>query len=206
VFLGILVSVPPSPSAAPGRPRNAAATRERIAAAARPLFAERGFEATTVHAIARSAQVSPNLITRYFGGKDGLFLAASDVRFDLAAAFDGPQSSFGERVAHNLVSRWAELGVNDPLPILLRSAGGQPTAASALADFLSEKAIGPMSTQLLAYGMSREDAAERAAAVHALVVGVVFIRRVLHSTALDTMDDADLERSLGRSIQALIDH
>jgi AcrR family transcriptional regulator len=198
--------VPPSPSAAPGRPRNAAATRERIAAAARPLFAERGFEATTVHAIARSAQVSPNLITRYFGGKDGLFLAASDVRFDLAAAFDGPQSSFGERVAHNLVSRWAELGVNDPLPILLRSAGGQPTAASALADFLSENAIGPMITQLLAYGMSREDAAERAAAVHALVVGVVFIRRVLHSTALDTMDDADLERSLGRSIQALIDH
>jgi AcrR family transcriptional regulator len=90
------------------------------------------------HAIAHSAQVSPNLITRYFGGKDGLFLAATDVRFDLAAAFDGPQSSFGERVAHNLVARWAELGVNDPLPILLRSAGGQPTAASALADFLSE--------------------------------------------------------------------
>jgi hypothetical protein len=63
-----------------------------------------------------------------------------------------------------------------------------------------------MITQLLAYGMSREDAAQRAAAVHALVVGVVFIRRVLHSTALDTMDDAEFERSLGRSIQALVDH
>ncbi|MGH3196502.1 MAG: TetR/AcrR family transcriptional regulator [Streptosporangiaceae bacterium] len=198
--------MPPPPSATPGRPRNAAATRERIAAAARPLFAERGFEATTVHAIARSAQVSPNLITRYFGGKDGLFLAASDVRFDLAAAFGGPRSSFGERVAHNLVARWAELGMNDPLPILLRSAGGQPTAASALADFLSQNAIGPITTQLLAYGMSREDAAERAAVVHALVLGAVFIRRVLHSTALDTMDDAELERSLGRSIQALVDH
>jgi hypothetical protein len=37
-------------------------------------------------------------------------------------------------------------------------------------------------------------------------VGVVFIRRILHSSALDTMDDAELERSLGRSIQALIDH
>ena len=45
--------------------------------------------------MARSAQVSPKLISRYFGGKDGLFLAANDVRFDLAAAFDGPQSSFG---------------------------------------------------------------------------------------------------------------
>lgn len=198
--------MPPYRSATPGRPRNAAATRERIAAAARALFAERGFEATTVHAIAHSAQVSPNLITRYFGGKDGLFLAATDVRFDLAAAFDGPRSSFGERVAHSLVARWAELGVNDPLPILLRSAGGQPTAASALADFLTENAIGPMITQLLAYGISREDAAERAAAFHALVVGVVFIRRVLHSSALATMDDAELERSLGRSIQALVDH
>ena len=85
------------------------------------------------------------------------------------------------------MARWAELGVNDPLPILLRSAGGQPTAASALADFLTEKAIGPMITQLLAYGMSREDAAERAAAFHALVVGVVFIRRVLHSSTLATI-------------------
>jgi hypothetical protein len=36
-------------------------------------------------------------------------------------------------------------------------------------------------------------------------VGVVFIRRVLHSTTLATMDDADLERPLGRSIQALVD-
>jgi hypothetical protein len=52
--------------------------------------------------------------------------------------------------------------------------------------------------------MSREDAAERAAAVHALVVGVVFIRRVLRSTTLATMDDAELERPLGRSIQALV--
>ena len=104
-----------------------------------------------------------------------------------------------------LVARWAELGVNDPLPILLRSAGGQPTAASALADFLSANAIGPMITQLLAYGIRREDAAERVAAVHALVVGVVFIRRVLHSTTLATMDDTELERSLGRSIQALVD-
>ena len=198
--------MPPSPSAARGRPRNAAATRERIAAAARPLFAERGFEATTVHAIAHSAQVSPNLITRYFGGKDGLFLAASDVRFDLAVSFDGPRSSLGERVAHTLVARWAELGTNDPLPILLRSAGSQPTAASALADFLSQNFTGPMITQLLAYGMSRQDAAERVAAVHALVVGVVYIRRILHWTALDTMDDAELERSLGRSIQALVDH
>ena len=44
-----------------------------------------------------------------------------------------------------------------------------------------------------------------AAAFHALVVGVVFIRRVLHSSVLATMDDAELERSLGCSIQALID-
>lgn len=95
--------------------------------------------------------------------------------------------------------------MNDPLPILLRSAGGQPTAASALADFLGEKAIGPMVAQLLDYGLSREDAGERAAAVHALVVGVVFIRRILHTTTLDTMDDAGLDRSLGRSIQALVD-
>ena len=189
----------------PSDRRNAAATRERIAAAARPLFAERNFEATTVHPIARSAQVSPNLITRCFGGKDRLFLAAPDVLLDLAAAFDGPRARLVSG-SHTASWRWSELGVNDPLPILLRSAGGQPTAASALADFLTENAVGPMIRQLFAHGMSRGDAAERATASHALVVGVVFIRRVLHSSALATMDDAELERPLGRSIQALIDH
>src|SRR3954452_8016420 len=57
------------------RPRNAQATRQMILDQARRLFAQNGYAATTVKAVSVAAAVSPNLITRYFGGKEGLFLA-----------------------------------------------------------------------------------------------------------------------------------
>ncbi|MER7236158.1 helix-turn-helix domain-containing protein [Streptomyces olivaceus] len=46
--------------------------RARLRAAALELFAERGFEATSTRAVAAAAGVSPALVTRHFGSKDGL--------------------------------------------------------------------------------------------------------------------------------------
>ncbi|HEY4021778.1 MAG TPA: TetR family transcriptional regulator [Pseudonocardiaceae bacterium] len=58
---------------APPRRRDADATRAALLAAARDLFAERGFEQTTVRDIAARAGVNQALLFRYFGSKDGLF-------------------------------------------------------------------------------------------------------------------------------------
>lgn len=44
----------------------------RIRRAALALFAEQGYEATTVRAIAEAAGVSPGLVIHHFGSKDGL--------------------------------------------------------------------------------------------------------------------------------------
>ena len=63
----------------PKRPRDAVATREALIAAAGQLFAENGYEATTLSQIAGVAGL-PDLITRYFGGKENLFLAATRAR------------------------------------------------------------------------------------------------------------------------------
>ena len=59
----------------PRRRESAEATRVAIAAAARTLFAERGWAATTVRDIARLAQVSEPTVYNTFGGKEGLALA-----------------------------------------------------------------------------------------------------------------------------------
>lgn len=48
------------------------ATRTALAAAAQRLFAERGFEATTVRDIAAAAGVTERTFYRYFDGKEGL--------------------------------------------------------------------------------------------------------------------------------------
>ncbi|WP_406148147.1 TetR/AcrR family transcriptional regulator [Streptomyces sp. NBC_01012] len=46
--------------------------RARLREAALELFAERGFEATSTRAVAAAAGLSPALVTRHFGSKDGL--------------------------------------------------------------------------------------------------------------------------------------
>lgn len=46
--------------------------RARLREAALELFAERGFEATSTRAVAAAAGLSPALVTRHFGSKEGL--------------------------------------------------------------------------------------------------------------------------------------
>ncbi|MFE6886925.1 TetR/AcrR family transcriptional regulator [Streptomyces sp. NPDC057694] len=46
--------------------------RARLRAAALELFAEKGFEATSTRAVAARAGLSPALVTRHFGSKQGL--------------------------------------------------------------------------------------------------------------------------------------
>ncbi|MFK0069643.1 TetR family transcriptional regulator [Streptomyces sp. NPDC091046] len=52
------------------------ATEARILDSARELFAERGFDRTTIRAVAASAGVDPALVMQYFGSKRKLFTAA----------------------------------------------------------------------------------------------------------------------------------
>jgi AcrR family transcriptional regulator len=60
---------------ATGNRRSSASSRDRILAAARELFAARGFKGTTTAAIARRARLNEALIFRHFPGKKELFTA-----------------------------------------------------------------------------------------------------------------------------------
>src|SRR4051794_41498222 len=51
-------------------------TERCILQEARRLFAEDGFERTTIRAVARRTGVDPALVMQYFGSKEGLFAAA----------------------------------------------------------------------------------------------------------------------------------
>lgn len=58
--------------------RRAAAEQRRIyvAVTAAGLFAERGWHGTTIAAVAREAEVSPEYVSKTFGGKHALLMAA----------------------------------------------------------------------------------------------------------------------------------
>lgn len=62
--------------------RSSGSSRERILAAARELFAARGFKGTTTAAIARRARLNEALIFRHFPAKRDLFTAILQEKLD----------------------------------------------------------------------------------------------------------------------------
>ncbi len=64
-------------SKAPGR-LTGAARRAQLIEVGRALFAERGFEATSVEEIAARAKVSKPIVYEHFGGKEGLYAVVVD--------------------------------------------------------------------------------------------------------------------------------
>ncbi|MYW00931.1 TetR/AcrR family transcriptional regulator [Streptomyces sp. SID3343] len=182
--------------------RNAAATRQRILEHAQRQFARHGYAAITVKGVADAAGVSPNLITRYFGGKDGLFLAATRVEIPVSDAFDGERSALGSRLAASIVQRWFGVPGEDPLLVLQRASGERPAAAEALAAFLDTNSLEPLHRYLRDSGLDDVEARSRAAAIDAFVLGVSTRRRVLRA---ELGDPADLQDWLGATIQRLAD-
>jgi AcrR family transcriptional regulator len=71
-------------------------SRAKILGAALELFAEKGFEHTSMSAIARRAGVSQGLTYNYFAGKDDLLLAIFEKGWaDVQASFRVPHSADG---------------------------------------------------------------------------------------------------------------
>jgi AcrR family transcriptional regulator len=81
------------PYHSPARQRQAEQTRARILAAARDLFRSAGYAATTLDAIASSAQVSAKTVEAAFGSKRGVLAALVD---PLASA--GPPRELVEQI------------------------------------------------------------------------------------------------------------
>jgi AcrR family transcriptional regulator len=91
--------------AEPGlRERSKARRRAAITRAAYELFAERGYDATTVADIAEAAEVSPRTIAIYFPAKQDIAMSrVSDAAAGLTAAMRGRQP--GETVS-DVLGRW----------------------------------------------------------------------------------------------------
>ena len=172
--------------------------------AARKVFSEQGYETATVRQIGLEAGVSPNLITRYFGGKAGLFQAASNIDLGVTAAIKGPVESLGARIAATVLARYETGPTADPLQMLARSAG-TPNGAG-LGGYFADQAARPLVAALsVRWDGDTRRAADRVAAAGALILGVIMSRYVLHEGPLAAADENNLERWLSYHLQQLFD-
>jgi AcrR family transcriptional regulator len=107
-------------------------TRRTILEVARQGFATRGYEQTTIRAVAAQAGIDPSMVMRYFGSKAGLFAAASTTHLQVPDLRPVPQAERGEFMVRHFVERWEDSLTDDTLVMLLRTAVTDDAVAGQL--------------------------------------------------------------------------
>jgi AcrR family transcriptional regulator len=100
------------PSARPTRAEQRRQTEARILTEARQMFAELGYDRTTIRAVAARAGVDGGLVMHYFGSKDELFSRAAML------PPDEPPTGTPEQVAESLLSSLAKRLDDEPVASL----------------------------------------------------------------------------------------
>ena len=175
------------------RPLGSPDARRAVLDAARELFAERGFERTTMRAVAGRAGVDPALIYHYFGDKDGLLFAALQPPEDAAALFAGLADAAdrtGEELVRRLIGLWEERPeIREQMAAILR-------AGRLLRDILSSFILAGLGDFLA--GDRRE---LRAALIGSHIGGLMLARYILEVPGVAAATPEDLVQAVGPVIQ-----
>ncbi len=130
-----------------GRRVGASGTRSAVLAAARRQFSELGYDRPSMRSIAAEAEVDQKLVGYFFGSKQALFVAATELPLEPGAAIahvvGGDAEGRGRRLA-SLVMRMLENSETGPRLVgLVRAAAAEPEAADQLRDLLERRLWGP---------------------------------------------------------------
>ncbi|NED92760.1 helix-turn-helix transcriptional regulator [Streptomyces sp. SID11233] len=178
-----LGSAPPSEE----RRRDARATRRRLLEAARDLFAERGYEGTTVRSIAALAGVNQALLFRYFGSKRGLLTEVVALG-GLEQLRETPPEELFETALRSMLTRSAEGSEDRSLEVYLRSVGRGDEAAGTLRE------LGEEYRSALAGLSGAPDAVLRADLAMAWLLGIGLMRTVVAREPLAGAEPDDVCR------------
>ncbi|GAA5114610.1 TetR family transcriptional regulator [Haloechinothrix salitolerans] len=185
-----------------GRRPGQTETREQILAAARGLFAENGFDATTIRAIAAEAGVNAALIHHFFGSKDQVFVAALALPVNPAdvirQAVAGPREQVGERLTRFFLSVWGDDEARQPFLALLRSIASNENAARMMREFLLRTVVRPIAAE---FGIG--ELAMTATSAH--LVGIAMLRYVVRVEPIASASDDDVIATVAPVIQHYFD-
>lgn len=181
------------------RPRNAAATRAAILDSASRRFTAESYEQVGMRDIARDVGVDPALISRYFGSKEELFRAVIDDCGNGRELMEGDRSTFGDRVAHDLVYGPRKENKLAWLLIMLRSASS-PKAAEVVQQASSEGFYQPFTEW-----MGGEDAVVRVRIAAGLMMGVAVGRDLSGGLNMTPAECERMKARIATLLQDLVD-
>jgi AcrR family transcriptional regulator len=169
-----------------GRRPGASGSREAILEAARTLFAEHGYSATSMRAIGTAASVDAALIVHFFGSKARLLREAIEWPFDPVEAaervYAKGRRNVGEELARLVVETWEREGDRSAIMTLLRAATVEPSAAEMLREFMQNELAPPLFQRL-----NPDQPELRAGLATAQIVGLGMARYVLRLEPLASM-------------------
>jgi AcrR family transcriptional regulator len=183
-----------NPTTTRRRPHDAQASRQALLDAATDLFHERGYDATTIREIGERAAVDPALISRYFGCKEGLYLAV------VAQPDRPPPTDDPLELVRRLLTRADRPGLG-PVGLAMVSPTLSDAMRERVRDIMASRAVAPLVERMREGGVP--DPELRAELLVAVAVGISLTRasgtlEALHDAAID-----DVLALLGPVVDAL---
>lgn len=178
------------------------AARDRILAAAREEFSERGYDKASVRGIAKAAGVDSALVHHYFGTKEQVFEAAVTLSFGPAmqapqAVEEGPLDGVGERLTRFVFGVWENPATRAPLLAIVRSAVNNDAAAAVFRRIIATQVL-----RRIAGRLEVPDAELRAELAAAQLVGIAMLRYVIKVEPLASADPEQIITRVAPVVQA----
>jgi AcrR family transcriptional regulator len=182
------------------RPQGSSDARQAILDAARELFAELGFERTTMRAVGTRADVDPALIYHYFGDKNGLLAAVVEPPVDLAAMLGGiadDPDRAGEEIVRRIIGLWENRpDIREQTLATLRTALSHDQPARLLRNMPRSWLLGALGDVLA------DDQRElRAALIDSHLGGLMLARYLLKLPGATGATPEDLIQAVGPTVQ-----
>ncbi|MEU7639625.1 TetR family transcriptional regulator [Streptomyces sp. NPDC039016] len=176
------------------RPRRSDATRAAILAAARDRFAAEGYDRATIRAIARDAGIDPSMVMRYYGNKEGLFAAASEIDLRPPDLTVVPPEERGARLVRHFIELWEG---DERLTGMMRVGVTNEAGAERMRQVFAAQTQ-PMIDAVCAVP---EEVPARAALVASQILGMALCRYVLRVAPAVDLSQDELVAWLAPTIQ-----
>jgi AcrR family transcriptional regulator len=176
-----------------GGPRSEG-TRLAILRAAQAMFAARGYEQTTIRAVAAQANVDASMVMRYFQSKAGLFAAAVTTDLQVPDLRSVPSSQRGELLVRYFVDRWEGPVADERLIALLRTAVTSEAIAGQVQAILGQR----LAERIAVLG--EELAPGRAALIAAQLLGLALCRYILRFEPLASLPADEVVAAVAPSV------
>lgn len=186
-----------------GRRPGAPEAREKILEAACMRFSEVGFEATTIRAVAKEADVDPALVMHYFKNKDGLFDAViADLK--MLPAQLGASTDLRGFIA-NYLRLWESEDMGPRLRAVVRGGIGSSHALAILRESIMDSFVTDLlETEFAQSTISEGNLLGKIAYLGPILIGTAIARYVVEVPLMTEKSIDDIVEDMYPAIETLL--